>query len=81
MLSRMATGNDKRPGKVGRIMIARYLNTVGEPRSEILHAPHLFLFAAIYTDIHFIIKKEIYNLYGYACLWILKLHKFLSFST
>ena len=28
-------------------MMARCLSTVGEPRSEIPHAPHLFAFAAL----------------------------------
>ena len=31
------------PRKMDEIIMARCLSTVGEPRSEILHAPHLFL--------------------------------------
>ena len=32
----------QRPRKMDEIIMARCLSTVGEPHSEILHAPHLF---------------------------------------
>ena len=40
MLSRMAAS--QRPRKMDKIMMARYLNTVDEPRRKIPHSPHLF---------------------------------------
>ena len=43
MLTRMATRHWPTSKKNGRVMFGHYLNTVGEPRSEIPHAPHLFL--------------------------------------
>ena len=43
MLTRMAARQWSTSKKNGRIMIGHYLNSVGEPRSEIPHAPCLFL--------------------------------------
>ena len=37
----------QRPRKIDKTMMARCLSTVGEPCSEIPHAPHLFTFAAL----------------------------------
>ena len=62
-------------------MMARCLSTVGEPRSEMPHAAHLFSLAVICKVMFFIARKEIYILCGYTCRWILKLHQFLYFIT
>ena len=45
--------------KNGRIMMACYFNTVDEPCCEIPHAPHIFSLAAIFTDTHFIARKNL----------------------
>ena len=42
MLARMAAGIRPTAKKNGRILMAQCLSTVGEPCSEILHAPNLF---------------------------------------
>ena len=69
------------PRKMDEIMMARCLSTVGEPRSKIPHAPHLFALVALCTDMHFIARKRSEFLYRYTCHWILKLHQFLYFIT
>ena len=38
----------QRPRKMDEIMMARCLSTVGEPCSEILHAPIFFLIGRLY---------------------------------
>ena len=65
------------PEKMDEIMMARCLNTVGEPRSEIPHASHLFLIGRIVKTCILLQRKDLFFFYGYTCHWVLKLHQFL----
>ena len=58
MLTRMAASQWPMCKKNGRIMIGHYLNTVGEPRSEIPHVPCPFLVGLIFITCFYFRRKR-----------------------
>ena len=60
MFTWMATKQWPTSKKNGRIMIGHYLNTVGEPRSEIPHAPCLFLVGRMIKHAFILEGKDLY---------------------
>ena len=60
MLTRTAARQWPTSKKNGQIMFGHYLNTVGEPRSEIPHAPCLFLIGRDIQVSYFTSKQKSY---------------------
>ena len=58
MLTRMAARQWPMSKKNGQIMIGHYLNTVGEPHSEIPHVPCLFLVGRVIITCFYFGRKR-----------------------
>ena len=59
---------DRRPRKIDKIMMTSCLSTVGEPCSEIPHAPHLFLIGRIVKTYFLLQGKDVNFIWIYLSL-------------
>ena len=64
-LLRWPQASGQHPRKMDEIMMARCLSTVGEPRSEIPYAPHLFLIGRIVKTCFLLQGKDLKFLWIY----------------